>query len=112
MYDIDIKLSSKEILNTEFKFDAKGYRPKEVDEFLDIIIEDYNEFIRAIKHLEKDNQDLQEDNLRLKNENRKLKIALEAQEEDSEQNSKFSSNNVDLLRRLSNLEKIVYGKNE
>lgn len=112
MYDIDISLSPKEILNKEFKFDAKGYRPKEVDEFLDVVIEDYNEFIRFIKKVEKDNQDLQEDNLRLKNENRKLKMALEAQEEESSANSKFGTNNVDLLRRLSNLEKVVYGKNE
>ena len=112
MYDIDISLSPKEILNKEFKFDAKGYRPKEVDEFLDTVIEDYDEFIRFIKKLEQTNQDLQEDNLRLKNENRKLKMALEAHEEESSTTSRFSSNNVDLLRRLSNLEKIVYGKNE
>lgn len=112
MYDIDISLSPKEILNKEFKFDAKGYRPKEVDEFLDVVIEDYNEFIRFIKRLEKDNQDLQEDNLRLKNENRKLKITIEAQEEENSVTNKLGSNNVDILRRISNLEKAVYGKNE
>ena len=112
MYDIDISLSPKEILNKEFKFDAKGYRPKEVDEFLDVVIEDYNEFIRFIKKLEKDNQDLQEDNIRLKNENRKLKISMEAQEEENSVTNKLGSNNVDILRRLSNLEKAVYGKNE
>lgn len=111
MYDIDIRLSPKEILNKEFKFDAKGYRPKEVDELLDVVIEDYNEFIRFIKRLEKDNQDLREDNMHLKNENRKLKMTIEAQEENSI-TSKLGSNNVDILRRISNLEKAVYGKNE
>lgn len=110
MYEVEINLSPKDILNKEFKFDAKGYRPKEVDEYLDIVIEDYNEFIRLIKRLEKENRELREENSELENENRKIKMELEAQGEVG--SSKFSSNNVDLLRRLSNLEKIVYGKNE
>ena len=110
MYEVEINLSPKDILEKEFKFDAKGCWPKEVDEYLDIIIEDYNEFIRLVKRLEKDNCELREDNGRLKAENRTLKADLQALSENS--SSKFSSNNVDLLRRLSNLEKIVYGKNE
>lgn len=110
MYDVDIKLSPKEILDKEFKFDAKGYRPKEVDEYLDIIISDYTEFIRLIKKLENDNKSLQEENASLKGELRRANELLETQ--DSSSNGKFSSNNVDMLRRLSNLEKIVYGKNE
>ncbi|HBA37599.1 MAG TPA: cell division regulator GpsB [Firmicutes bacterium] len=109
MYDVEIKLSPKEILNKEFKFDAKGYRPKEVDEYLDTVISDYTEFIRLIKKLENDNKVLQEENIELKSELRKTKELLETQESSS---NKSSSNNVDLLRRLSNLEKIVYGKNE
>lgn len=111
MYEVEINLTPKDILNKEFKFDAKGYRPKEVDEYLDTIIDDYNEFIRLVKRLEKDNRELREENGQLEAENRKLKIELEAQEE-SGGSSKYSSNNVDLLRRLSNLEKVVYGKNE
>lgn len=112
MYEAEINLSPKEILNKEFKFDAKGYRPKEVDEYLDTIIEDYNEFIRLVKRLEKENRNLVEENARLSQEVRKLKMALESQEESSESTGKFTTNNVDLLKRLSNLEKIVYGKNE
>lgn len=111
MNEVEIKLSPKEILNKEFKFDAKGYRPKEVDEYLDTIIEDYNEFIHLIKKLERENLELEEENKHLTNEIRRLKIELESQEDDSS-TGKFSSNNVDLLKRLSNLEKIVYGKNE
>ena len=38
-----IALSSKEILEKEFKIDARGYRLQEVDKFLDIVIHDYNE---------------------------------------------------------------------
>ena len=31
MYEVEINLSPKDILEKEFKFDAKGYRPKEVE---------------------------------------------------------------------------------
>ena len=55
--------------------------------------------------------ELVEENNRLKNELRTLKMEVETISENSE-TGKFTSNNVDLLRRLSNLEKIVYGKNE
>lgn len=111
MQEIEINLSPKEILDKEFKVDAKGYRPKEVDEYLDAIIEDYNEFIRLTKKLEKENQELLEENARLESEVRRLKVELESQEEGGA-SGKFTTNNVDLLKRLSNLEKIVYGKNE
>lgn len=110
MYDVDIRLSPKDILDKEFKFDAKGYRPKEVDEYLDTIISDYSEFIRLIKKLESDNRELREENSNLKNELRKAKELLETQEDTS--NGRNASNNVDMLKRISNLEKIVYGKNE
>ena len=111
MSELDIKLSPKEILNKEFKFDAKGYRAEEVDAYLDMIIEDYSEFIHFIKKLEKENRHLEEENNNLKNELRKLRIEFETISESGE-TGKFTSNNIDLLKRLSNLEKIVYGKNE
>jgi len=111
MNELEIKLSPKEILNKEFEIDVKGYRPKEVDEYLDSIIDDYDEFIRFIKKQDRKLHELVEENNRLKNELRTLKMEVETISENSE-TGKFTSNNVDLLRRLSNLEKIVYGKNE
>ena len=33
-----ITLTMQDILEKEFKIDARGYRPQEVDKFLDIII--------------------------------------------------------------------------
>ena len=63
------------------------------------------EFLRTIKKLEQDNLDLIEDNRKLQAEYRKLKAEVEA----SSQGTSISGN-PDLLRRLSNLEKIVYGK--
>ena len=44
-----ISLTLEDILNKDFKIDARGYRPQEVDKFLDQIMGDYNEFINIIK---------------------------------------------------------------
>lgn len=103
MIDDKLFLTPEEILNKEFKIDARGYRMQEVDKFLDMVIRDYTEFLHTIKKLEKDNLDLIEDNKKLQMEYRKLKSAISA-------SSEGANANVDVLRRLSNLEKIVYGK--
>ena len=81
---------------------------QEVDKFLDMVIRDYTEFLRTIKKLEKDNLDLIEDNKKLQAEYRKLKASIEASSDGNSGNGQM--NNSDLLRRLSNLEKIVYGR--
>ena len=72
MIDDKLFLTPEEILNKEFKIDARGYRMQEVDKFLDMVIRDYTEFLRTIKKLEKDNLDLIEDNKKLQMEYRKL----------------------------------------
>ena len=45
-----ITLTMQDILEKEFKIDARGYRPQEVDKFLDIIIKDYNEYNNIIRN--------------------------------------------------------------
>ena len=110
MYNEKIYLTPQEILDKEFKIDARGYRPQEVDKFLDMIIRDYTEFIAIIKKQEKEIQDLTGDNISLKNEIRRLRTNIEAVE--GSDNGFKGVNNVDLLRRLSQLEKVVFGKNE
>ena len=106
MYNEKFYLTTQDIYDKEFKIDARGYRAQEVDKFLDMIIRDYTEFMNIIKKLEKENRILTEDNNKLKNEYRKLRDNIES----ASSTSGGTSNNVDLLRRLSNLEKIVYGK--
>ncbi len=111
MNDLEIKLSPQEILDKEFNYDAKGYSPREVDTFLDDIISDYKEFAKFLKEAEKEKKDLIDENNYLKNELRKMKLEIESIKDNSSL-GKFTSNNVDLLRRISNLEKIVYGKSD
>lgn len=107
MYQERILLTEKDILEKEFKIDTRGYRPQEVDKFLDLIIRDYGEFIAIIKDMEKDKKELIDDNIRLKQEIRRLRTKLETIEENPGEVT-----NSDLLRRLSNLEKIIYGKED
>ena len=38
MYNDKIFLTPNEILEKEFKVDARGYRPQEVDKYLDMVI--------------------------------------------------------------------------
>ncbi len=110
MYKDRLYLTPQEILEKEFNIDARGYRPQEVDKFLDMVIRDYAEYNNIIKKLEQDIKDLTDDNVKLKTEIRRLKEEVVSSNNDS--NNNRSSNNVDLLKRISNLEKIVYGTNE
>ena len=114
MYNEKLFLTPSEILEKEFKIDAKGYRPQEVDKFLDLVIRDYTEFTNIIKRLQNENRALSEDINKLKAENRKMKNIIDSASEGEPIgiSSKAGFNNVDLLKRISNLEKIVYGKEE
>ena len=108
MYNDRLYLTPQEILEKEFKIDARGYRPQEVDKFLDMVIRDYTEYSNIVKKLEKDIKDLTDDNIKLKQEIRRLQ---EVATINSDTPSR-SINNVDLLKRISQLEKVVYGNNE
>ena len=99
-----IVLTTNDILEKQFKIDARGYRPQEVDKFLDIIMEDYIEYDNIIKRYDSELKAMMEENSRLKNELRNLKSTLSVAE-----NNKGVTN-VDILRRLGELEKIVYGE--
>ncbi len=107
MYMDKITLTMQDILEKEFKIDTRGYRLQEVDKFLDIIIKDYNEYNNIIKNLEKDKRILMSENQELRNEVRNLKSNIEAAKIGEKEIT-----NVDLLRRISQLEKIILGKEQ
>ena len=89
-----IQLTAKDILEKEFKTAMRGYKPEDVDKFLDLIIKDYEVMQQEI-------EELQQDNLRLK------KQLDEASRRPSTQAA--GTTNFDILKRLSNLEKHVFG---
>lgn len=96
----------QDILKKEFKIDTRGYRLKEVDQFLDIIIDDYEQFLNMIDTLEKEKTDLLAEIMSLKQELRNSKLSMEVVK-NSADNSEIT--NIDIMRRLSQLEKMVYG---
>ncbi len=106
MYQDRLLLTIKDILEHEFKIDTRGYRPQEVDKLLDDIMHDYDFLLKTIKELEDEKKDLIDDNIRLKQEIRNVKTKIDLLKETPVNDT----NNADVLRRLSNLEKIIYGK--
>ena len=107
MYDENINLRPQDILDKDFNVDTRGYRPQEVDKFLDIIIKDYSTYQTWVKKLQKENKLLEEEITHLKQEIRKIKEIEDA----SSDGASIKMTNLDILKRLSNLEKTVYGKN-
>ena len=92
----NIKLTAKDILEKEFKTAMRGYKPEDVDKYLDLVIKDYEAFQQEI-------EELQQENLRLK------KQLDDASRRSSSQPAPAGTTNFDILKRLSNLEKHVFG---
>jgi DivIVA domain-containing protein len=90
-----IQLNGKSILEKEFKTAMRGYNQEEVDEFLDIVIQDYEAFTQEID--------------RLKTEIVRLKKSSDSQVKTRSANGTPPQVNYDVLKRLSNLEKAVFG---
>ncbi|HCZ0501985.1 TPA: cell division regulator GpsB [Staphylococcus aureus] len=111
MSDVSLKLSAKDIYEKDFeKTMARGYRREEVDAFLDDIIADYQKMADMNNEVVK----LSEENHKLKKELR-LRVATSRPQDNKSFSSNntttnTSSNNVDILKRISNLEKAVFGK--
>ncbi|MDD5836702.1 MAG: DivIVA domain-containing protein [bacterium] len=105
-----IVLTTQDIVNKDFTIESKGFKPQEVDAFLDIIIKDYVSFDKELKRLKKELNSLSEENSHLRSEIRKLRELETIANEDAADSKPV--NNVDLLRRISQLEKIVYGRSE
>ncbi|MFC5588218.1 cell division regulator GpsB [Sporosarcina soli] len=91
---MEIKLDSKKILEKEFKTGLRGYNQEEVDLFLDDVIQDYETFKKTIAEL--------------RNENAKLQEELTAAQRRPAAGS-AGTTNFDILKRISNLEKHVFG---
>ncbi len=90
-----VQLSTNDILEKEFKKSMRGYNEEEVDEFLDIIIQDYEAL----------NQEIE----RLRQENERFKKSTDQQPVTRKQTT-GAQVNYDVLKRLSNLEKAVFGQ--
>lgn len=106
MYQNKISLKPQDILEKEFKIDTRGYRLKEVDQFLDTIIGDYEQFLNIINSLEKEKAELMAEIMSLKQELRNSRLSVEVARNNID-NTEVT--NIDIIKRLSQLEKMVYG---
>ena len=109
MYQNKISLMPQDILKKEFKIDTRGYRLKEVDQFLDVIIDDYEQFLNMINTLEKEKADLMAEIMSLKQELRNSRLSVEVARNNVD-NTEVT--NIDIIKRLSQLEKMVYGSKD
>ena len=107
MKNDEIILTDEMLLNWDFKVDARGYRPQEVDKVLDMVISDIRVYNRKIKEKDMKINELNNEILDLKYKLRTAKANM-----DIVKNSEKEVTNVDLLRRISQLEKIIYGEKE
>ena len=106
MYQNKISLKPQDILEKEFKIDTRGYRLKEVDQFLDTIIGDYEQFLNIINSLEKEKAELMAEIMSLKQELRNSRLSVEVARNNVDGSD---VTNIDIIKRLSQLEKMVYG---
>lgn len=104
-----LKLNEQIIIDKEFDIDIRGYNAKQVDMFLDTVYEDYSTFDTVVKDLKERLEELQKRNDELKEE---LEMSLKNQVVSNEVVKTEQINSIDILKRLSMLEKEVYNQNK
>ena len=101
----EMNLTAQEIFEKEFHVDIKGYAPAEVDEFLDLIIEDYqvyDELGQALSRYEEKIKELQQEIYTLQSENQNLNEKVSADYVNG------NTDMIDLLKRIARLEQAVF----
>lgn len=106
MSDTTLKLSAKDIFEKEFEKSLRGFKPIEVDSFLDDVINDYQKMADMNNNVKR----LEEENARLKKEVEELRIRVATNSRSTD--NQTQNHQIDILKRLSNLEKKVFGQSK
>ncbi|MGY4689948.1 cell division regulator GpsB [Salibacterium sp. K-3] len=101
----NIQLTGKDILDKDFKSSMKGYNKDEVDQFLDTVIQDYEAYEQRVRDLEQQLEQAKNSSRRETRYN-----GQSAEEPAGQAMPQAGGTNYDILKRLSNLEKEVFGK--
>ena len=101
-----LNLTPDEILDKQFQVDFKGYSAAEVDAFLDQILEDYQKMEDNVQELLDHIASLEAQIKMLNNEN----IELQGKQKAFDLSNTTSYSSVDILKRLSRLEEMMYKK--
>lgn len=100
--ELTIKLNPREIADKNFDTRLRGFDKDQVNEFLDEIIKDYENYIQQVDHLTQENQRL----IRRVDE---LSKQLTVAKQTGGLNKNNAVTNYDILKRISNLERKVFG---
>ena len=110
---ISMNYNSKTLLDVKFSKNVKGYDALEVDQTLDMVIEDYDDYEKqlsldkaSIEKLNQEISDLKAAIRKLEVDNKKLKKTVDSIPEGPEVNK----SNINLLSRISKLEAALYKK--
>ena len=104
-----LNLDPQKIVDKELDIDFKGYNPDQVDHLLDEIIQDYQTYENMIADLTKKAEELERTNASLRAKLIEVEGKVKAQE-DLDPILQGASN-VDILKRLSRLERQVFSNN-
>jgi len=103
-----LNLDPQTIVDKQFDIDFKGYNPDQVDAMLDQVIQDYQTYDELLARSKEKLDDLERNNASLRAKVIELEGKIKAQED----NDVFVGNsNIDILKRLSRLEKQVFDDN-
>lgn len=104
-----INLDVQTILDKEFNVDFKGYSPKEVDSFLDDVIQDYEQYEKMTEELNEKIAELERTNASLRAKLIEVEGKTKALEVSNSPVNEGAAN-VDILKRLSRLEEEVFNR--
>lgn len=108
VYKLDnIKFTPQDILHKQFKERniGKGYDEADVDSFLDDVIKDYDTFNKEVDRLNNENERLR---AKVDELNRQVEVGSSMNNGTASQ-PVSNATNMDILKRLSNLERRVFG---
>lgn len=109
MFKLDsIKFTPQDILHKQFKEKniGKGYDEADVDAFLDDVIKDYDTFNKEVNRLNSENERLR---AKVDELNRQVEVGSTMNAHVNNQQPVSNATNMDILKRLSNLERRVFG---
>lgn len=107
-----IQLSPKKIYNKQFQVNSRGYDANEVDNFLDVVMQDYYSFKEMIDEANNYIEKLQNEIDTLKETLASTQEENEVLESNAKKLEEELSPQLDILQRLSALEKAVFKTNE
>ena len=101
-----IILDPEKIVNQEFSIDFQGYNPEQVDTMLDNVIKDYQAYDKIIADYKEKVEDLERTNASLRAKVIELEGRAKAPADSDPMMA--GATHIDILKRLSRLEKQVF----